>query len=640
MSFSTLEELVTAIASRLMAVNAASLPAAAEAVLRELVEQFGVDVSFLRFHDLEARTSTLVAEWPRRPRVPDPDPPEVIYFATADPLTAATEDLTEVAIIRRPNGESETDQQQVPPGPGGPVSSAVTVPLRSGQDTTGLLGFIKYGDRDWLPSEINALTSIAALLTQLHARLAAEAQLRHLAHHDELTNLPNRRALLEYLNARIAPGRPGPVAMLLVNVDRLKAMNDLLGHEAGDRYLTTMTSRLRTRLRPQDFLARIGDDEFVVVLAAPCDMTQAVAVAGRVQDAISEPTSMEGQSLSRTVSIGIALATPGQAVVAQWLRNADEAALEAKSRGGNDIVAFTEEMKARSDVRNAIEVHLPAAVRENSLTVYYQPTVDLRTRQLLGVEALVRWDHPSLGLLGPDAFIGVAEATHLAGELGCRVLDEACRQLAAWHAEFPTLALHLAVNLSPAQLITPDFVATVAGALREYGLAGRDLTLEITEHAMFGGLDTVRDTLRGLRDLDIQIAIDDFGTGYSSLAQLKALPVNILKIDQGFVRDLGTNPEDHAIVRSIIGLATAFDLDLIAEGVETEIAAQTLLTLGCHQAQGYLFSPPLPAAQLRELLTAGHPDTRRPEDTCRRPGVSGCATSAPDDGAGAGCPDS
>lgn len=588
-----------------MAVNAASVETVAEAVLRELVEQFGVDVSFLRFHDLGVRTSTLVAEWPRRPSVPDPDPLGVIYFATADPLTASSEYLADVAIIR-PNLESEGYQQRVRQGSGVPATSVANVPLRSGEDTTGLLGFVKYGDRDWVPAEINALTAIAALLAQLQARLTAEEQLRHLAHHDELTGLPNRRALLEHVNTRIAPGRPGPVAMLFLGVDRLKAMNDFLGHQVGDRFLLAMATRLRAHLRPQDFLARVGGDEFVVVLAAPCEMAQAVAVAGRVQAAITEPTPLGGQHLSRTVSIGIALAEPGHDVVGQWLGNADEALLEAKSGGGNAIVACTEEMKARSDVRNAIELQLPAAVRDGALRLHYQPTVDLRTRQLLGVEALVRWPHPSLGLLGPDAFIGVAEATHLAVELGCWVLREACRQLAAWHAELPTRALHLAVNLSPAQLLDPDFVRTVAEALDEHGITGSDLTLEITEHAMFGGLGTVRDALCGLRDLDIQIAIDDFGTGYSSLAQLKALPVNILKIDQGFVRDLGTNPDDHAIVRSIIGLATAFDLDVIAEGVETELAAQTRLTLGCHHAQGYLFSPPLPAAQLRELLTAEH----------------------------------
>lgn len=551
-----------------------------------------------------------MAEWPRRPSVPDPDPLGVIYFVTADPLTASSEYLADVAIIR-PNLESEGYQQRVRQGSGVPATSVANVPLRSGEDTTGLLGFVKYGDRDWVPAEINALTAIAALLAQLQARLAAEEQLRYLAHHDELTGLPNRRALLEHLDSRIAPGRPGPVAMLFLDVDRLKAMNDFLGHQAGDRFITAMATRLRAHLRPQDFLARVGGDEFVVVLAAPCDMAQAVAVAGRVQAAITEPTPLGGQHLSRTVSIGIALVEPGHAVVARWLGNADEALLEAKSGGGNAIVACAEEMKARSDVRNAIELQLPAAVRDGALLLYYQPTVDLRTRQLLGVEALVRWPHPSLGLLGPDAFIGVAEATHLAVELGCWVLREACRQLAAWHAELPALALHLAVNLSPAQLVDPDFVRTVAEALDEHGITGADLTLEITEHAMFGGLGTVRDTVRGLRDLDIQIAIDDFGTGYSSLAQLKALPVNILKIDQGFVRDLGTNPEDHAIVRSIIGLATAFDLDVIAEGVETELAAQTLLTLGCHHAQGYLFSPPLPAAQLRELLTAENLDARR-----------------------------
>ena len=289
---STLEGLVTAVASRLIAVNAASLPAAAEAVLRELVEQFGVDVAFLRFHDLGARTSTLVAEWPRRPTVPDLL--GVIYFATADPLTAATEHLTDLAIIRRPNRESQTDQQRVRQGSGAPASSAVTVPLRSGQDTTGVLGVIKYGDRDWPPTELNALTAIAGLLAQLHARLAAEEQLRHLAQHDELTDLPNRRALLEYLDTRIAPGRPGPVAMLFLDVDRLKAMNDLLGHQAGDRFLAAMTTRLRTHLRRRDVLARIGGDEFVVVLAGTSDTAHAVAVAGRLQHAISEPTPLGG----------------------------------------------------------------------------------------------------------------------------------------------------------------------------------------------------------------------------------------------------------------------------------------------------------------------------------------------------------
>ncbi len=604
MKSSTLEAHVTAVASRLMAVNAASLHVAAEAVLRELVDHFAVDVSFLRFHDLERRTTTLVAEWPRRPTVPDPDPLGIIHFASADPMIAASEHLAEVMIIR-PDRESEDYQRRIQAGSGVLATSAAIVPLRSGDVTTGGLGFIKFGDRDWEPTEINALKAIAGLLAQLQARLAAEEQLRHLAHHDELTDLPNRRALLAHLNSRIAPGQPGPIALLFLDVDRLKAINDFLGHEAGDRFIAAMATRLRTHLRPHDFVARIGGDEFVVVLAATSNMAHAVAIAARAQDAITQPTPLGRQSLSRTVSIGVALAEPGRTTVEEWLHNADKAALEAKDRGGDQIVAFTEEMKTQNDVRNTIELHLAPAIRDGALLLHYQPTVDLRTRQLTGAEALVRWPHPSLGLLGPDTFIGVAEATNLAGELGRWVLHEACRQLAAWHAEIPTLDFHLAVNISPVHLMATDFVATVDDALYEHGIRGADLTLEITEHVMIAGLGPVRTTLRGLRELGVRVAIDDFGTGYSSLAQLKALPVDTLKIDQGFVRDLGTNPDDHAIVRSIIALAASFGLNLIAEGVETEIAAQTLLTLGCHEAQGYLFSRPLPAAQMRDLMAPG-----------------------------------
>ncbi len=478
--------------------------------------------------------------------------------------------------------------------------------------------FLKYGDRGWEPAEINALKTIAALLAQLPARLLAEEQLRHLAHHDALTDLPNRRALLEHLGSRIAPGRPGPVAMLFLDVDRLKALNDFLGHKAGDQLITSMATRLREHVRPDDFVARLGGDKFVVVLAGTSD-AQAVSVALRAQQAITAPIPLGGQTLSRSVSIGVALADPGRDVVSQWLRNADQAALAAKTHGGNQIVAFTEEMKTQNDVRTTIELHLRAAIRDGSLHVHYQPTVDLRTRQLLGAEALVRWQHPTLGLLHPASFIGIAEATNLAGELGRWVLYEACRQLAVWQSDTPDLAFHLAVNVSPVQLIATDFVATVAEALSEHDIRGADLTLEITENAVVGDLPVVLTTLRGLRELDVQLAIDDFGTGYSSLAQLKALPVNTLKIDQGFVRELGTNPDDLAIVGSIIGLAASFGLNLIAEGVETEIAAQTLLRLGCHQAQGYLFSPPIPAAQMRELLTNSPTNGISPRTTTTDP---------------------
>ncbi len=590
-----------------MAVDSTTSRPAAEGVLRELVEYFGVDLSFLRQHDRVLRTTTLVAEWPPRPNVPDPDPLGVIPFATADPTFAATENLAEVFIVR-PDPESEEYQQRVRAASGMPATSVATVPMRSGDATTGILGFIKFGDREWKPKEINALKAIAALLAQLQARLAAEDQLRHVAHHDELTDVANRRALLRHMERRLAVGEPGPVAILFLDVDRLKAMNDFLGHMAGDEFIRAMATRLRDWACPKDFVARLGGDEFVIVLAGTADLATAMSAASRIQRVVNEPISLGGHELNRNVSIGVAITQPGRSTVSQWLRQADEAGLAAKSRGGNGIVAYTEEMQEQNRLRNDIELHLHSAIHEGSLVLHYQPEVDLRTGRVIGVEALVRWNHPTLGLLPPDSFIGVAEATNLAGELGHWVLDEACRQLAGWQREIPELAVRLGVNVSPVQLITVNFVDTVAGVLAEHGIDGRHLTLEITEHAVVGDLRQVLVTLNGLRELGVRVAIDDFGTGYSSLAQLKALPVHTLKIDRGFVRELGANPDDLAIVRSIVALATAFGLHLVAEGVETVEAARTLLELGCHDAQGFLFSPPVPGLEMRKLLEAGSID--------------------------------
>jgi EAL domain-containing protein (putative c-di-GMP-specific phosphodiesterase class I) len=294
------------------------------------------------------------------------------------------------------------------------------------------------------------------------------------------------------------------------------------------------------------------------------------------------------------------------AEVGVWLRSADQAVLTAKDGGGNCVVAFTVEMRIREEVRVAVEMSLLSAIRDGTLAIHFQPFVDMRDRSASGAEALLRWHHPTLGPVPPDLFVGVAEATNLAGELGRWVLDGACRQLAAWRADHPeaiTADFTMAVNVSPVQLLAIDFVDTVAEVLASYDLEGRDLVLEVTEHAVVGDVDAAA-TLRGLRRLGVCVAIDDFGTGYSSLAQLKALPVNILKIDRGFVRDLGKTVEDLSIVRSIVGLADSFGLDLIAEGVETEIAAETLLGMGCTTAQGFLYSRPLPAEDFAQWITA------------------------------------
>ncbi|PVY96901.1 putative bifunctional diguanylate cyclase/phosphodiesterase [Actinomycetospora cinnamomea] len=600
-----LDELVTRVATTLMGVDSTTLRTAAEAVLRVLVEYFEVDLSFLRFHDTARRATVLVAEWPPREVVPDPDPLGVISFESADPAFAASEHLADILIIRP--SDSAAYQERVKEGSGVEETSVATVPLRSGGSTTGTLGFIKYGDRGWNADETRALRTIATLIAQMQARLLAEDQLRHIAHHDELTGLPNRRALLAHLQATLTSPPPGPRALLFIDVDRLKATNDFLGHDAGDRFIIAVAERIRSAVGVGDMVARLGGDEFVVALAGLADEAQAATVAARVQRAMAEPIRLGGQSLRRTVSVGIAVAQAPTAEVGVWLRSADQAVLTAKDHGGNEVVTFTSEMRVREEVRVAVEMSLLSAIRDGTLAIHYQPVVDLRTGTATGVEALLRWYHPTLGPVSPELFVGVAEATNLAGELGRWVLDGACRQLAAWRRERPDVIggnFTMAVNISPVQLLAVDFVDTVAEVLARHGLTGRDLVLEVTEHAVVGDADAASATLRGLRRLGVCVAIDDFGTGYSSLAQLKALPVMILKIDRGFVQDLGRTAEDLSIVRSIVGLAQSFGLDLIAEGVETELAAETLLGMGCTTAQGYLFSRPLPAEGLLNWVSA------------------------------------
>jgi diguanylate cyclase (GGDEF)-like protein len=604
---SNLDELVTAVATMLMGVESTELAPAAGRVLRSLVEYFEVDLSFLRFHDTAQRATVLVAEWPPRAEVPDPDPLGVIPFETADPTFAASEHLTDIMIIRP--SESADYQERVRSGSGVAAISSAVVPLRAGVSTTGTLGFIKFGDRGWDAAELRALRTIALLLAQMQGRMFAEDQLRHIAHHDELTGLPNRRALLAHLQKVRDAGGHGPRALLFIDVDRLKALNDFLGHEAGDRFIHAVADRLRSVVDPADVVARLGGDEFVVAIAGQADERRARTVAERIRLAMVTPIQVGGQPLGRTVSVGIAVADPSTTDLAEWLRSADQAVLDAKNRGGNNVVLFTTEMRTREQVRLAVEMKLLSAIREGSLDVAFQPIVDLRSRRTIGVEALVRWRHPTLGDVAPELFVGVAEATNLAGELGAWVLDAACRQFAEWRSVLPVDAapgLILSVNISPVQLIAGDFVETVERVLNCYGMSGRDLVLEVTEHAMVSDDVTALQTLHGLRGLGVAIAIDDFGTGYSSLAQLKTFPVTTLKIDRGFVRDLGKSAGDHAIVRSIIALAQSFGLRLIAEGVETEAARTVLLEMGCRTAQGYLFSRPVSGDRILEQLAEPH----------------------------------
>jgi diguanylate cyclase (GGDEF)-like protein len=597
----TLDEVVTAVATELMAVTAATSATVSQRVLADLVGHFGVDFSFLRHNDHDLRATRLIAEWPVRPEIPDPDPIGLVFFADADPVFAAAETAKEILVFR-PEPATDDYQKTIEEATSIPQTSMAVVPMLSGEVTTGCLGFVKIGDREWTPAELNALKAIASLFAQLQARIVAEDQLRFLAEHDDLTGLNNRRALLAHLDQRLAPGEPGPVSALFLDLDRLKAINDYLGHTAGDWFIRVFSKRLREGAAGPNLIARLGGDEFVVVPMTPRSATQAEALASQLQATLRERVSIDGEMLTRTVSIGVALGVPGRDTTSDLLRRADQALLAAKSGGGNKIAVFSDDMSLKGEFRNDIELHLASAIENGALVLHYLPEVDMRTGEILAFEALVRWQHPTRGLLSPNAFIGVAESINFAGELGRWVMRAGCAEFRKWRLKGIGEDAVLRLNVSPVQLVTEGFVETVAGIIDEFGLDGGSVCLEITESVVVQDIETTRITLAGLKEVGVQIAIDDFGTGYSVLSHLKSLPVDTLKIDKSFVRELGTNPGDLAIVRAVIALAESFGLELVAEGVETEEAALTLLRHGCHRAQGFLLSRPVAGDAMEALL--------------------------------------
>ncbi|MCF6387028.1 bifunctional diguanylate cyclase/phosphodiesterase [Mycobacterium sp. MBM] len=592
----SLELVVTAVATRLIAVDAATAGGVSQQVLGELASHFGVDSGFLRHHDHAIHATRLIAEWP--PRNLRPDPSELVFFADADPILARTEHLAQPAVFP---GRAAARQH----GPAG-VSSTTTacVPLLSGDVTTGVIGLVKSGERDWAAEELNALTAIATLFAQVQARVYAEERLRFLAEHDDLTGLHNRRALMAHLDDRLTPGRPGPVTALFFDLDRLKAINDYLGHSAGDRFIRVLAERLTLASGPA-LIARLGGDEFVVVPASPTDRAAAEELAGRLQTVLSRRVPIDGEMVTRTVSIGVAVGVPGQDSASDLLRHADQAVLTAKNTGGNQVTFYSDAISLESEFRNDIELHLQSVIETDALFLRYLPEVDMRTGKVVATEALVRWQHPTRGLLAPDSFIGVAESINLAGELGRWVLRTACAEFARWRAGGLGHDTILRVNVSPVQLVADGFAESVADTLSEFELPRGSVCLEITESIVVQDIDITRITLAKLHEAGVQVAIDDFGTGYSVLSLLKSLPVDALKIDKSFVRDLGADAGDLAIVRAIIALAEAFGLQLVAEGVETETAAITLLRHGCYRAQGFLLSRPIAGEQMEALLRDG-----------------------------------
>jgi diguanylate cyclase (GGDEF)-like protein len=598
----SLDRLVTKVATRLMAANAATSVRVSTEILGVLVAYFDVDVSFLRHNDHAIRASILVAEWPLRTDVPQSDPLAVVYFADADPVFALAEHGKSVLVFRP---DDEDYQRTIAEGRNVPQTSMAAAPLVAGEVTTGVLGFVRFGDRDWHTEELNALEAIASLFAQVQARVEAEEQLRRLAERDDLTGLFNRRALLEHLDARLAPGSAGPVSALFFDLDRLKTVNDHLGHTAGDSLIRMLAERLTGCVDEGSLVARLGGDEFVVVPPSPTPPEAAEVLAHRLSAVLRERVTVDGEVFTRTASIGVAAGIPGSDTTTDLLRRADRAMLVAKAAGGNHVAVFSDAMSPKSEYRNDIELHLQSVIESGDLFLRYLPEVDMRTGEVVAAEALVRWNHPTRGLLSPASFIGVAESINLAGELGRWVMRTACADFARWRAAGVGGSATLRMNVSPVQLVSASFVEFVADIIAEFDLAPESVCLEITENVVVSDLDAARSTLAGLKRVGVQLAIDDFGTGYSVLSHLKSLPVDVLKIDRSFVADLGSNPDDLAIVRAIIALAESFSLQLVAEGVETELAARTLLDNGCHRAQGFLLSRPLAGDDMAALLAAG-----------------------------------
>ena len=429
-----------------------------------------------------------------------------------------------------------------------------------------------------------------------------EQQLRHQAFHDALTGLPNRALLFEHIGRALGRARRGglPCAVLFLDLDRFKDVNDTVGHDAGDRLLQAVAARLGQTLHDGDTLARLGGDEFTLLLENVADPSAAACAAIRLLDSLTSPLVVDGQDYRLTASVGIALGRPDHQRPEEVLRDADIAMYRAKDGGRAGYAIFDPAMQAQIVARLELERDLRHALDRQEFQLYYQPIVDLRTGDVAKVEALVRWQHPTRGLVSPGTFIPLAEETGLIRPLGRWVLGEACRQARAW--QMAGTPLPIAVNLTALEFQHPDLAEQVAAALAEAGTEAHWLSLEITESLAMRDVAATIDTLRALRALGVATAIDDFGTGYSSLAYLKRLPVSALKVDKAFIDGLGTDDEDTAIVSTIITLGHTLGLRVIAEGVETAAQAGLLRALGCDQAQGYHFARPLPAAALEELL--------------------------------------
>ena len=498
--------------------------------------------------------------------------------------------------VRRPEHRAATMQG---------LETCWAVPVHSTK-TPGVLGVLGLFFNDRVepgPGELDAVNRVAQLIAVAIAHSRAEVELARRTSHDTLTGLPGRTGLLDRLAIALSRSQrlSSAVAVLAVDLDRFKSINDSLGHDAGDAVLVAVAERLVRAMRPGDTVARFGSDEFTVLCEDVSGRHQAEGIARRLAEVIARPYAVRGREVFLTSSIGIAIGL-GKEPPELLVRDASAATQRAKEKGRSRVELFDEELGARVLARLETENALRRAVERREFTLHYQPEVRIDDGAIVGVEALARWSHPELGLIQPVDFIPLAEENGLIVPIGAQVMNEAFRQAAEWQELLGSRPFTVWINLSGRQLAAPDLVDQVEAALAASGVRPEGIGLEMTESVVMEDAESVMAHLRHLKRLGIRLAIDDFGTGYSSLGYLKRFPIDLLKVDRSFVQGLGRDHEDASIVAAIIGLAHILGMDVVAEGVESAVQAEALESLGCFLAQGFFFASPAPPDEITELL--------------------------------------
>ena len=484
-----------------------------------------------------------------------------------------------------------------------------------------LINYKKDGTLFWIELDITPIkdaqdvtTHWVSVARDITLRKSTEDKIEHLAFHDPLTQLPNRQTLMDRLERALTQSKarngrkPANIygALMFIDLDNFKALNDTLGHATGDLLLRKVALRLSTCVRSSDTVARLGGDEFVVMLESlPDDVLEASDysrdVAQRILLALSEPYDLAGVEHESTSSIGVTMFSKRKQNLGDLLKQADLAMYQAKASGRNAVCVFHPSMQAVAMANAALNLELRQSLRQGDFVLYYQPQVG-REGNMFGVEALMRWEHPTRGLVYPDEFIAQAEESGLILQLGQWGLETACAQLALWALRAETRHLRIAVNVSVRQFKHPEFVELVLLTIKNAGVDANLLDLELTESLLAKGMEVTIAKMGMLHDAGVTLSIDDFGIGYSALSNLKYLPLNQLKIDRAFVKDILIDPNDAAIARTIIGLAQSLGLGVVAEGVETVAQRDMLSRFGCHSYQGYLFSRALPIDELEAFM--------------------------------------